>query len=71
MPRPPIEVADVIRAAGESFFECSQNWFTWLHLKVLNAIQVGRTWTYEQAFVGGQHVRARLVATKTPALSCH
>ena len=38
MGRPPLEVADVIRAAGESFFECSQQWFTWLHLKVLKAI---------------------------------
>jgi hypothetical protein len=43
MPRPPIEVADVIRAAGESFFERSQRWFTWLHLKVLNAILRCRT----------------------------
>src|SRR5438876_11289904 len=43
MPRPPIEVADVIRAAGEGFFECSQKWFTWLHLKVLNAILPCRT----------------------------
>jgi hypothetical protein len=43
MPLPPIEVADVIRAAGESFFERSQRWFTWLHLKVLNAILRCRT----------------------------
>ena len=43
MPRPPIEVADVIRAAGESFFERSQRWFTWLHLRVLNAILRCRT----------------------------
>src|SRR5580692_8419260 len=52
MPRPPIEVADVIRAAGESFFECSQKWFTWLHLKVWNAILRCRT-----AALGG-HVDA-------------
>src|SRR5580693_3689503 len=52
MPRPTIEVADVIRAAGESFFECSQKWFTWLHLKVLNAILRCRT-----AALGG-HVDA-------------
>jgi Putative transposase/Transposase zinc-binding domain len=52
MPRPPVEVADVIRAAGESFFECSQKWFTWLHLKVLNAILRCRT-----AALGG-HVDA-------------
>src|SRR5881397_1589488 len=38
MPRPPVEVADVIRTAGESFYEGSQKWLTWLHLKVLNAI---------------------------------
>src|ERR1700688_4095099 len=52
MPRPPIEVADIIRAAGESFFEGSQKWFTWLHLKVLNAILCCRT-----AALGG-HVDA-------------
>jgi Putative transposase/Transposase zinc-binding domain len=43
MPRPPIEVADVIRTAGESFFECRPKWFSWLHLKVLNAILCCRT----------------------------
>jgi len=52
MPRPPIEVADVIRAAGESFFENSRKWLTWLHLKVLNAILRCRT-----AALGG-HVDA-------------
>src|SRR5438874_11688139 len=43
MPRPPVEVADIIRAAGESFFQSSQKWFTWLHLKVSNAILRCRT----------------------------
>jgi len=43
MPRPPVEVADLIRAAGESFFEDSRKWLTWLHLKVLNAILSCRT----------------------------
>jgi len=43
MPRPPVEVADIVRAAGESFFESSRKWFTWLHLKVLNAILSCRT----------------------------
>src|ERR1035441_5150347 len=52
MPKPPVEVTDVIRAAGESFFECSQKWFTWLHLKALNAILRCRT-----AALGG-HVDA-------------
>jgi predicted Zn-ribbon and HTH transcriptional regulator len=52
MPRPPVEVADIIRAAGESFFEDSRKWLTWLHLKVLNAILRCRT-----AALGG-HVDA-------------
>src|SRR5580698_121117 len=43
MPRPPVEVADIVRAAGENFFESSRKWFTWLHLKVLNAILRCRT----------------------------
>ncbi len=43
MPRPPFEVADVVRTAGESFFECRPKWFSWLHLKVLNAILLCRT----------------------------
>jgi hypothetical protein len=43
MPRPPLEVADVIRAAGDSFFDGSRGWFSWLHRKVLNAIRFCRT----------------------------
>jgi hypothetical protein len=43
MARPPVEVADVIRAAVEGFFAGSQKWFTWLHLKVLTAILLCRT----------------------------
>src|ERR1700683_4724369 len=43
MGRPPLEVADIIRAAGESFFEDSRKWLTWLHLKVVNAILRCRT----------------------------
>jgi len=52
MPRPPVEVADVIRAAGDAFFDRSRKWFTWLHLKVLTAILRCRT-----AALGG-HVDA-------------
>src|SRR5215471_19967520 len=52
MPRPPVEVADVIRAAGGSFLEHRLKWFTGLHLKVLNAILRCRT-----AALGG-HVDA-------------
>jgi hypothetical protein len=43
MARPPVEVADVFRAAGEAFFEGSRRWFTWLHLKVVTAILRCRT----------------------------
>jgi hypothetical protein len=45
MARPPLEVADLIRAAGTSFYKCSRKWFTWLHLKVLSAIVFCRTST--------------------------
>ena len=31
MPRPPLEVADLIHAAGTAFFARSRKWFTWLH----------------------------------------
>jgi hypothetical protein len=47
-----VEVADVIRAAGESFYQRSRKWLTWLHLRVLNAILRCRT-----AALGG-HVDA-------------
>src|SRR5882762_11626607 len=43
MSRPPLEVADLIRAAGTTFFEGSRKWFTWLHLKILTAIVCCRT----------------------------
>ena len=43
MPRPPLEVADVIRAAGTAFFEHSRGWMNWLHIKVLTAILRCRT----------------------------
>jgi hypothetical protein len=43
MQRPVLELADVIRAAGEAFLDRSQGWFTWLHLKVYNAILACRT----------------------------
>jgi|SRR5579864_319731 len=52
MPRPPVEVADVIRAAGQRFYEHSRKWFTWQHRKVLLAILRCRT-----AALGG-HVDA-------------
>src|SRR6478672_9186455 len=43
MSRPPVEVADLIRAAGATFQQSSREWFTWLHLKILTAIVCCRT----------------------------
>ncbi|MBZ5673343.1 MAG: IS91 family transposase [Acidobacteriia bacterium] len=43
MPRPPLEVADLIREAGQAFIERSRHWLTWQHLKVLLAIERCRT----------------------------
>ncbi len=43
MDRPPLEVADVIRAAGGAFLEGNRHWLAWQHVKVLNAIRRCRT----------------------------
>ena len=52
MKRPPIEVADIIRAVGNSFIDKNQSWLNGLHLKVLSAIQRCRT-----AALGGHQDR--------------
>jgi hypothetical protein len=52
MMRPPLEVADIIRAAGKSFIEKHRSWLTILHLKVLSAIERCRT-----AALGGHRDR--------------
>jgi hypothetical protein len=43
MGRPPLEVADLIRAAGPAFIEQSCQWISGKHVKVLLAIQRCRT----------------------------
>ena len=43
MRRPPLEVADIIRAAGELFIEQNRHWLGWKHVKVLRAIARCRT----------------------------
>jgi hypothetical protein len=50
--RPPLEVADIIRAAGKDFIEKQRSWLTGLHLKVLSAIKRCRT-----AALGGHRDR--------------
>jgi hypothetical protein len=43
MARPPLEVADVVRAAGAAFIERNRHWLRWKHIKVLLAIRRCRT----------------------------
>ncbi len=43
MNRPPLEVADLIRVAGQRFIERSRSWLTAQHRKVLAAIERCRT----------------------------
>ena len=43
MDRPPLEVADLIRAAGTAFLERHRHWLAWPHVKVLRAIVRCRT----------------------------
>jgi len=52
MSRPPLEVADIVRCAGQSFLEHSQRWINWQHQKVLLAITRCRT-----AALGGHRDR--------------
>src|SRR5712672_4424777 len=39
MARPSLEVADLIRAAGDAFIERNRHWLRWKHIKVLLAIR--------------------------------
>ena len=43
MARPPLEVADLVRAAGDAFLERNRHWLRWKHIKVLLAIRRCRT----------------------------
>jgi len=43
MTRPPLEVADIVRAQGNRFIENNRDWIHWTHLKVLRAIARCRT----------------------------
>ena len=52
MSRPPLEMADIVRCAGESFVEHSRKWINWQHRKVLLAIARCRT-----AALGGHRDR--------------
>lgn len=43
MAGPPLEVADLVRAAGDAFIERNRHWLHWKHVKVLRAIARCRT----------------------------
>jgi hypothetical protein len=43
MKRPLLELADIVAAAGHRFMDRPPAWFTWLHLKILVAIERCRT----------------------------
>jgi Transposase zinc-binding domain len=43
MSRPLLELADIVRAAGQHFIDNSRHWIQWQHVKVLFAIQNCRT----------------------------
>ena len=62
MTRPLLELADVAAAAGHRLIDRPPAWFTWLHLKVLGAIERCRT-----AALGGHldHGR-RMASTSAP-----
>jgi hypothetical protein len=49
MSRPPLEVADLTRAAGEAFNERNRHWMRWKHVKELRAIA-----RYRTAALGGR-----------------
>ncbi len=52
MSRPPLEVADIVRAQGNRFIENHSRWIHWTHRKVLHAIAACRT-----AILGGHRDR--------------
>jgi hypothetical protein len=54
MNQPPFEVADIIRQYGDRFVAKNRSWLTWLHLRVLHAIEFCRT-----ATLGGHLDRCR------------
>jgi hypothetical protein len=60
MNAPPFEVADVIRLHGKSFIERNRSWLTWLHVRVLLAIERCRT-----AALGGHRDRCCLCGHET------
>ncbi len=61
MTPPPFEVADIIRTHGKSFIEKNRSWLTWLHVRVLFAIEHCRT-----AALGGHWIAGANAAVRPP-----
>ena len=64
MNTPPFEVADIIRLHGKSFIEKNRSWLSWLHLRVLLAIERCRT-----AALGGHKDRCCLCGHETTSFN--
>jgi hypothetical protein len=64
MSTPPFEVADIIRLHGESFIEKNRSWLSWLHVRVLLAIERCRT-----AALGGHKDRCCLCGHETTSFN--
>ena len=62
MSRPPLEMADIVRCAGQAFLEHSRKWINWQHQKVLLAIKRCRT-----AALGGHRDRCTRTADILPS----
>jgi hypothetical protein len=65
MSRPPLEMADIVRCAGQSFLEHSRRWINWQHQKVLLAILRCRT-----AALGGHRDRSALADLRSVEQKC-
>lgn len=64
MNAPPFEVADIIRLHGKSFIERNRSWLSWLHVRVLLAIERCRT-----AALGGHKDRCCLCGYETTSFN--
>ena len=64
MNTPPFEVADIIRLHGKSFIERNRSWLSWLHVRVLLAIERCRT-----AALGGHKDRCSLCGYETTSFN--
>jgi hypothetical protein len=60
MKRPPLELADIIAAVGHRLIDHPPAWFTWLHLKVLDAITVDGGAVLRIQYVAPQDTRRLL-----------